>query len=224
MTPKILTFGEIIWDVYPDKSIIGGAGLNFAAHSAKCGAESYILSAVGCDKLGDEALSATEGFGVNHDFITRCNAPTGQCLVTLGERGIPSYNVLSDVAYDNITLTDEKIREIDTHGFDAVYFGTLIQRSGVTRKAMRDLLASCSFKEIICDVNLRKGCFDSDSALFCLEHATVLKISDEEEPTLRQFGYYAPDGDSPESIAAAIADRFSNIKHVIIEIYAVSCT
>ena len=214
--PKILTVGEIIWDMYPDKKVIGGAGLNFAAHSAKCGAKSHILSAVGRDELGDEAISAAASFGVGCDFIARYNFPTGQCIVTLNERGIPAYNVLSGVAYDNITLADTDIEKITQIDFDAICFGTLIQRSRVTRETLRDLLKACSFKDIICDVNLRKDCYDSSSALFCLENATILKISDEEEPALRQFGYYTPEGDFPVSIAAAIADRFTNIKYIII--------
>ena len=202
--------------MYPDKKVIGGAGLNFAAHSAKCGAESYILSAVGNDELGGEAISVAGGFGVNRGFISCCNFPTGQCIVTLNERGIPSYNVLSDVAYDNITISDTDIEKITQISFDAIYFGTLIQRSRVTRETLHSLLKKCSFKEVICDVNLRKDCFDSDSVLFCLENATILKISDEEEPTLRQFGYYTPKDDSPESIATSISDKFANIKYIII--------
>ena len=35
--PAVLVFGEIIWDVYPDKSCIGGAPLNFAAHFVREG-------------------------------------------------------------------------------------------------------------------------------------------------------------------------------------------
>ena len=39
---KILTFGEIIWDIYGSDEVLGGAGLNFAAHAGKCGAEQSI--------------------------------------------------------------------------------------------------------------------------------------------------------------------------------------
>ena len=53
---KILAFGEILWDIFPNKKCIGGAPLNFAAHAAKQGSEAYILSAVGQDTFGDEAI------------------------------------------------------------------------------------------------------------------------------------------------------------------------
>lgn len=213
---KILTFGEIIWDVYPDKNLIGGAGLNFAAHAARCGAESYIISAMGHDQLGSDALYCIEKFGVRPELLKRCDKPTGQCIVTLNERRIPSYNVLCDVAYDNIILCDNDVAKIKELCFDAIYFGTLIQRSTASRESLRRLVTECNFKERICDLNLRKDCFDGESVLFCLEHATILKISDEEEPTLRQFEYYLPIDSNPKSIATAILQKFSNIKYIII--------
>ena len=43
---KYLVFGETIWDVYPDKSVIGGAAYNFAAHAALMGADVQIPRSV----------------------------------------------------------------------------------------------------------------------------------------------------------------------------------
>ena len=48
---KALSFGEILWDVYPNEKFIGGAPLNFAAHFSKCGGKAYMISAVGKDNL-----------------------------------------------------------------------------------------------------------------------------------------------------------------------------
>ena len=53
---NVLAFGEILWDVYPDRKCLGGAPLNFAAHLAKHGERAYMLSAVGKDALGAQAL------------------------------------------------------------------------------------------------------------------------------------------------------------------------
>ena len=52
---KILAFGEIIWDIFPDKKCIGGAPFNFLAHSVKQGATAYLVSAVGKDEIGKDA-------------------------------------------------------------------------------------------------------------------------------------------------------------------------
>jgi len=38
---KILMFGEILWDVYPEEKHIGGAPLNCGAHLARHGGDDY---------------------------------------------------------------------------------------------------------------------------------------------------------------------------------------
>ena len=53
---KVLSFGEVLWDVYTDGAVLGGAPLNFAAHTSIQGAESYLISAVGNDELGRKTL------------------------------------------------------------------------------------------------------------------------------------------------------------------------
>lgn len=215
MKPNILAFSEIIWDIYSDRKVIGGAGLNFAAHCRKCGANSYIFSAVGNDDLGQSAKEITESFNVDCSLLQRVDKKTGQCIVELDKSGVPSFNVLSDVAYDNITLSEDVIADINNIGFDVLYFGSLIQRSGVSRASLKTLCEKCSFSEIVCDINLRKNCYDGDSIKFCLENATILKISDEEEPVLRSFGLYTADNETAESICKAIATEFSQLKYII---------
>ena len=213
---KILSIGEIIWDVFPDKQVIGGAPLNFAAHSSLCGSESALLSAVGNDALGDDALTSLSSFGVSTKYVKRVEQPTGQCLVILDENAIPSYNVLRGVAYDNIVVTDEDIENINKEKYDALYFGTLIQREPVSRGAVRAVVTNCLFKDVICDVNLRPNCYDKDSVEFCLKNATILKVSIEEEPVLRSFGGYAPLSENVGDIARALCKSYANLKIVIL--------
>lgn len=212
---RIIAFGEIIWDCYEKESCIGGAALNFAAHCAKCGAESYLFSAVGDDALGRQAIGVLEGFGVDCTYVQFSGKETGRCLVQLNADGIPQYNVLADTAYDNITCTAENTASVNGGGFDALYFGTLIQRSPVSRDSLRKLCDECRFPEIVCDVNLRKNCFDADSATLCLEKATVLKISEEEEPALRALHLYETDTDDPQSVCEAICGRYPQIKYLL---------
>ena len=216
MKKRILSIGEIIWDVFPDKSVIGGAPLNFAAHCALCGAESALLSAVGNDQLGKDALAALKKFGVSDQYVKYASEPTGQCIGTLDQNAMPSYNVLQNVAYDNITVSDVDIESINKDGYDALYFGTLIQRDPVSRATVKTVVEKCSFEHIICDVNLRPDCFDVESVGLCLSSATVLKVSDEEEPTLRALNGYLPKSDSPEDIAKALCGKYKNLKTVII--------
>ncbi len=210
---KIIAIGEIIFDIFDGEAEIGGAPLNFCAHCAALGAESALISAVGDDEFADEALTRINEFRVNGDFIQKNSLPTGQCVVTVSD-GQPSYNVISPASYDNIELTVDLINQIKSFNADIFAFGTLIQRNPVSRRAVNEILKECKFSEIFCDVNLRPDCYDKESCLNCLENATIIKISSEEEPLLRAFGLYG-DAGSEKEIIENICKAFDNIKLVL---------
>lgn len=187
---KLLSFAEIIWDVYPDTAVIGGSGLNFCAHAVKCGMEGWLLSAVGPDKYGERALTELSRLGMNASLVRPDTHETGKCLVTLDAAGVPSFNVLQNVAYDNIAVTDTDLAAIRKERFDAFYFGTLQQRAPVSRASAMKILENCAFSEVFCDMNLRGGCYDEASVRNVLKYATILKISDEEKPLLDAFAFW----------------------------------
>ena len=206
---KVLSFGEIIWDVYPDEKHLGGAPLNFAAHFAKQGGEAYVLSALGDDELGNEALNKLSFWKVNAEYVSVLSGKdTGKCLITLDKQGVPTYNIVRDSAYDYIncsSVSDE---------FDALYFGTLALRNEYNRREISELIKSHSFKEIFVDVNLREPFISRESLMLCMENATVLKISDEELSDVskilfnNEYGY--------KNIVTEISKTFQNIKFIII--------
>lgn len=214
---KVLSIGEIIWDVYPNEQCIGGAPLNFAAHCAACGCESWLLSAVGADARGAEALERARKFGIRTDWIQSLpDKLTGQCLVTLDERRVPTYRILPDAAYDNIALHETDLDRIRAEHIDVLYFGTLIQRSPISRSAVSAVLEGCGFPEVFCDLNLRPDCYGKDSVSLCLRNATILKISDEDERLLRAFGLYSCISEEPEAIVRAIAHRYGNLNVILL--------
>ena len=174
---KILSFGEIIWDVYENEKFIGGAPLNLAAHCSKQGADSFMLSSVGNDDLGKCALNEVEGFKLKTDFVYVNNEKeTGKCIVTLNENGVPSYNVLTDVAYDYIK-TPDNVNELQ---FDVFCFGTLALRSKENLKTVKSILKNSKIKKVFCDINIRPPFFSEQVIIFALENSNILKISDEE--------------------------------------------
>lgn len=206
---KVLSFGEIIWDVYPDEKHLGGAPLNFAAHFAKQGGEAYVLSALGDDELGNEALNKLSLWKVNAEYVSVLSGKdTGKCLVTLDKQGVPTYNIVRDSAYDYIncsSVSDE---------FDALYFGTLALRNEYNRREISELIKSHSFKEIFVDVNLREPFISRESLMLCMENATVLKISNEELSAVSKI-LYNTEYDY-KNIATEISKTFQNIKFIII--------
>ncbi|MBE6764223.1 MAG: carbohydrate kinase [Ruminococcaceae bacterium] len=177
MTLKIAAFGEIVWDVYPDNACLGGAPLNFAAHLARHGHEVYMLSAVGEDDYGEQALLQLQDLGVHTEYIARLkDKQTGKCLVSLNEAGVPMYDLLQDTAYDHIPTASV--------GADVLYFGTLALRSEHNRHTLRQLLDSDRFADVFVDVNIRAPFYSEETIRFAVEQATILKISDEELPTV----------------------------------------
>ena len=209
---RAIVFGELIWDVYPEEQVIGGAPFNFSAHLAHLGDEVWLISAVGRDVLGEKALQEARHHGIRTEFIQQNSFPTGACLVTLNEQGIPCYQVLTDTAYDNITADKAVLTQIADRKADLFYFNTLAQRSAVSRQAVADILATVSFPEIFCDINLRENCFDRASLACCLTHATTVKISEEEGHFLYDLGLLTPsDLPFPQAVAAA----YPNLKLVV---------
>jgi Sugar kinases, ribokinase family len=208
---KILVFGETIWDVYPDKSTLGGASLNFCANLALLGDDACFITGLGRDELGTRAASMLREYGVRDDFFQLSDRPTGQCIVTLGEEGIPSYRVLTDVAYDDIRTDEKTLAAIGGAGFDVFYFNTLSQRSPTSRASVRAILEKVSFPEIFCDVNIREGCWDRDSLALCMEYATIAKVSEEEAHFFSDCGLT----DAALPFDQAVHEAFPNV-HLLV--------
>lgn len=208
---KILSFGEILFDVYGDSANLGGAPLNFCAHAARAGAQPSMLSAVGNDDFGRSALAQVAGYGIDirHTAVLD-DKMTGKCLVTLNDKGVPSYNLLEGVAYDYIPAPDLRAEE-----FDVFYFGTLALRSDYNRQSVEKLLAGNSFRDVFVDINIRPPFYSDESILLALRHATLLKISDEELNVVANAmlgeGEYEVD-----AVIAAMNKKFPNVKLLIL--------
>ena len=204
---KTLAFGEILWDIFEDGEFIGGAPLNFSAHLAKMGQNAYILSSVGDDDLGVKTIDKIKEFGVKADYISVINAlETGKCLVTLDDNKIPKYNLLNNVAYDEILV--ENIPD----DFDVLYFGTLALRNAFNRDSLNKLLGNHCFKEVFVDINIRPPFFSEETVEFAVKNATILKISDEELPIISKLLDINP----TSNFAKDLCEKFSNLKLVII--------
>lgn len=206
----VLSFGEVLWDVYPDKEFIGGAPLNFASHFAKCGGKSFMLSAVGEDALGQKTIETVESLGVDTKFINKSTKQTGKCLVTLDDKGVPSYNLLCDVAYDDI-----KYESFGGEHFDALYFGTLSLRSQNNLDTLCKVMNDNKFSQIFVDINIRPPFYSENTIDFALRSASIVKISDEELGIVMQALGKGFDNDLKKS-AQLLCEKYKNLEIVII--------
>ena len=199
---KLTVFGEILWDIFGDDKKIGGAPFNFGAHCAKLGFDVSVVSAVGNDELGISARAEAAALSVNVENIATVPFDTGYCLVTL-ENGTPSYNLVKNVAYDNIPTPDKSLYEAD-----AFYFGTLAQRSKASHETLISLLEG-NYREIFFDINIRQNYYSDEMIDTSLKHATIFKVSREEIGVLNISG-------TNEDICKNLAKKYPNLKLIIV--------
>ena len=207
---KLASFGEILWDIFESERHIGGAPLNIAAHAALYGFDSYLISAVGDDDLGADALDTVTRLGINPDFMTtKVGINTGRCIVTLDAAGMPKYKIDERSSHDEIDLPDLPLTD-----FSVLCFGTLALRSEENIRTLEKIISEGSFTERYADLNIRAPFYSVRAVEFCLRNASIVKISDEELPivtALLSIKYI-----TPEDAANRLSHRFGNIKQLII--------
>ncbi|MCB9953397.1 MAG: carbohydrate kinase [Planctomycetaceae bacterium] len=204
----ILGLGEILWDVFPDGPRFGGAPANFAcsvAGLAGNAVNSGMVSAVGQDDLGTQALDELRQHGVSTATVARYPQQTGQVLVSLDADGHASYEFASDVAWDHLEWSDD-IETIVAKA-DAVCFGTLGQRTPESRTTIQHCLRSVPETCLkIFDINLRPPFWSEEVIRESLPLANVLKLNDDELPILADIHGFTG---TAEAQLALLVERYS---------------
>jgi fructokinase len=193
--PTIVGIGEILWDMFPEGPQFGGAPANFTCHAAELGRgeiDAYVVSAVGQDKLGDQALTLLNAHKVNTTFVARCDRLTGQVHVHVDSAGQASYEFASDTAWDNIPWSSH-LSQLAIRA-DAVCFGTLAQRDAVSRETIQQFVRSTRSECMrIFDINLRAPFWNNEIIIESLQLANVVKLNETELETLaKTLGFNRP--------------------------------
>jgi len=185
--PVIVGIGEVLWDMLPGGKQLGGAPANFAYHANALDAEGVVASRVGDDKLGGEALRRLESLGLGVSYVsTDRDRATGRVDVRLDPNGVPDYVIHDAVAWDFIPLDDRLLDLAD--GAEAVCFGTLAQRSAVSRETIRAFVRATRARCLrVLDINLRQKYFDGPTIRESLRYASVLKLNDSELPVVARL-------------------------------------
>ena len=183
--PIAVGLGELLWDMLPKGKQIGGAPFNFARHCNQLGLEGFPVSQIGIDELGNETVSLLKDWGITPDFVSRDpQHETGTVNIRLDNQGKPNYEIRDDAAWDFIQhnlLLEQLAPKVDI-----VCFGTLAQRSDASRFTIYSFLDRMSSDAIkLFDVNLRQHFYSIGSIEASLERASILKLSDEELPVLK---------------------------------------
>ena len=180
---SIVCFGEVLWDLYPDKKIIGGAPFNVFARLNNLGNNVDFISSIGNDKLGNEILEHFNQNNYSNKFLNIDEKyETGSVIITL-KNGEPSYKILSNVAWDFIPLKasyDEILSDLDI-----LVYGSLASRNIESFKTLKELTKQSKFN--ILDLNIRESYYDFEKVSSLVNSADFLKVNLEELELINQL-------------------------------------
>ncbi len=182
----ILGIGELLWDMLPEGPRLGGAPANFAVMAGRLGNRAAILSRLGRDELGRQAIDRLDPMPVETSYLEIDPAhETGRVTVSFSS-GEPHYIIHDPAAWDFMDLSDDWIQLAERA--DAICFGSLAQRNRHSRQTIQTLAAATPASCIrIFDVNLRAPFYSSEVLEESLELSTVVKMNDTEVPLVLEL-------------------------------------
>lgn len=179
MKKTIFAFGELLWDILPSCTILGGAPFNFVYRVNSLGDTGLMISRLGRDEPGRKAFDQIVQLGLDTKYIQWDeDLPTGTVQVSFDKDNKPDYLIVPQVAYDRIELTGTLVDAVSTA--NCLCFGTLSQRSQISRKTIEQLLERANQSLKFLDINLRKDCYNPETVSFSLQKADVLKLNEDE--------------------------------------------
>ena len=177
----IVGLGEAVFDVFPDKEVLGGTSLNVAVQAnqllAPMDGRGVLLSRIGNDALGERLQAEFRARDLPLEYIQVDEShPTGQVLVRF-EGDAPRFEIVVDTAWDLLQFTDHE-REL-TRACNAVSFGSMSQRHATAHAATPAFLAEATDALKIFDVILRMDLFTAEILDEGCRVANLMKLNDE---------------------------------------------
>ena len=207
----VVLFGEVLADIFPDRSVLGGAPFNVARHLKAFGQTPVLITRLGTDALRDRVLSVMsqnrmETLGVQCDK----SYPTGEVQVHI-EEGVNRFDIPPLQAYDFIHPGVVRMTTLSVHP-DLVYFGTMAQRRETSRRALKTLLRSTHAVKFL-DINLRAPWYEEKTLRQSMQYADIVKLNAEELGVLAEI-FELPGGNSQDH-ALALMKQFDFEQAVI---------
>jgi fructokinase len=207
---SVVCFGEVLFDIFPTHKKIGGAPLNVAIRLASLGIQSQIISRIGNDEIGKEALQHIKDQKVNSSSIqVDKDLKTGEVIVQLNDKGSASYTINYPAAWDKIIETSED--EIIVKKADALVFGSLVCRDSVSQNTLFELINYAKYT--VFDVNLRTPFYTKELLNHLMHEADFIKFNDDEIYEISE--YLQSPFHSLEQNILFIAEQ-TNTKHICV--------
>jgi len=207
--------GEVLMDVFENGQVtLGGAPFNVIFHvhqllTALSMGEAAIISAVGPDAWGDSIRNAVAQVGMSTAWLIQVDKPTGSALV-FESGGGAGFEIKQDVAWDAIDLKSDAWK-LAAH-CDAVVFGSLAQRSEVSRKNIQQFVSMVKGHRLY-DVNLRRNTtngvagYSAEIIASSLKLATVVKMNDSELEEVAELLGISQESQNPEERVRLFMER-----------------
>lgn len=169
-------FGEVLFDRFPDGSIVlGGAPFNVAWHLQAFGMSPLLVSRIGADALGRQISTAMIEWGMDRSGLQLDSAhQTGTVDVTIID-GEPTFDIAPNRAFDFIDRFALPPICTDT----TLYHGSLAIRNDTSRETLAELRHHNEGFAFV-DVNLRAPWWTMDILLEILEGADCIKLNQNE--------------------------------------------
>ena len=185
---RMLSVGELLWDVMGAQEFLGGAPLNFAASLERLGNEVAMISAVGADPRGEMAIQSVRALGLNPRFIQVIpGEATGAAVVQTGDSGNPTFEIRRPAAFDFLAIDDSVLAALKTMCPQWVYFGTLAQTDPCNEATLARLLAELPEAKCFYDINLRSGHWDLGLVERLSRRASIIKLNESEAKELSRL-------------------------------------
>ncbi|MEI0530988.1 PfkB family carbohydrate kinase [Brachyspira pilosicoli] len=218
---NILTFGELLYDVYNDVSVIGGAPFNYSVQLSRLlnnDDKLKFITALGDDELGKDAINFIKKENIDSSLIQiNNNYNTGKATVFLNENKVPDYIIHENAAWDNIEY-NELIENALNEKYDLFYFNILSQRNECSYNTIKKIYNNINSKYKICDVTFRKNYFTKEKIKEALEFINILKINDDELSTIKDILYPSLENDN-EKLLKVLSKDF-NIEYIFLTLGA----
>jgi fructokinase len=196
----VVGIGELLWDLLPSGPRLGGTVSNFSVMAGRLGSHAVCASRIGADDLGRRALAVLAQLPLDTSHVqTDPRHATSTVAVQL-KGGQPQYAIAEPVAWDSLELSAQWLAL--AAGAAAVCFGTLAQRSPISRQTIAGFLAATSSACVrVFDVNLRAPFYSAGVIEQSLKRTTLLKMNDSEMPLmLSLLGLGSGDSISAEAL------------------------
>lgn len=188
-SPRVVCFGEMLYDYLPNGRFPGGAPMNVALHLQQQGVATRFISSVGQDEDGDALLGYLAERGLPTYLIQIDEVyPTGKVLADVTQSDNVKYDILQPVAWDYIGMDEMLAEAVETA--DMFLYGSLAARDEVTRQTLNTLLSLAS--QSVFDVNLRAPHYTQKTVSSLLEQANMVKLNEEELAILAKWYFSAP--------------------------------